>query len=206
MGLDLIASADFARENNLCALSEHLNNTLDQILTLLNSATACLFFETICFIYAKPTELFLDSAGRLHHEEKAATEFIDGTKYFVWHGVEVPEDVIMHPHKIKVKGIENERNVEIRRIMIERYGLNNFIRDSAARVVQRDEFGTLYRKELPGEEPVVVVRVENSTAEHDGEYKNYYLRVPPHIQTAREAVAWTEVAPVHRRASLGTKC
>lgn len=97
----------------------------------------------------------------------------------------------MHPHKIKVKGIENERNVEIRRIMIERYGLNNFIRDSAARVVQSDEFGTLYRKELPGEEPVVVVRVENSTAEHDGEYKNYYLRVPPHIQTAREAVAWT---------------
>jgi hypothetical protein len=36
-----------------------------------------------------------------------------------------------------------------------------------------------------------MVRVKNSTPEPDGTYKEYFLRVPPTIKTAREAVAWT---------------
>ena len=36
-----------------------------------------------------------------------------------------------------------------------------------------------------------MVRVRNSTPEPDGTYKIYRLRVPPWIQTARQAVAWT---------------
>jgi hypothetical protein len=41
------------------------------------------------------------------------------------------------------------------------------------------------------DEPLVVVRVENSTREPDGSKKYYFLRVPPHITRAKEAVAWT---------------
>ena len=40
-------------------------------------------------------------------------------------------------------------------------------------------------------ESLVMVEVVNSTAEPDGEFKNYWLRVPPDVGTAREAVAWT---------------
>ncbi len=40
-------------------------------------------------------------------------------------------------------------------------------------------------------EPVVAVEVINSTAEPDGTFKRYLLRVPPHVTTARAAVAWT---------------
>jgi hypothetical protein len=36
-----------------------------------------------------------------------------------------------------------------------------------------------------------MVEVVNSTAEPDGSRKRYWLRVPPEMQTAREAVAWT---------------
>ena len=35
------------------------------------------------------------------------------------------------------------------------------------------------------------VGVTNSTAEPDGTFKRYFLRVPPHLKTARAAVAWT---------------
>jgi hypothetical protein len=36
-----------------------------------------------------------------------------------------------------------------------------------------------------------MVRVENGTPELDGTRKSYWLRVPPNITTAQEAVAWT---------------
>jgi hypothetical protein len=49
----------------------------------------------------------------------------------------------------------------------------------------------LFRKELAGDEPLVMVKVVNATPEADGSFKDYFLRVPPTVQTAREAVAWT---------------
>ena len=36
-----------------------------------------------------------------------------------------------------------------------------------------------------------MVHVVNSTPEPDGTSKKYMLRVPPEIQSAREAIAWT---------------
>ena len=47
------------------------------------------------------------------------------------------------------------------------------------------------RREMNDDEPLVMVRVINSTPEPDGTNKRYMLRVPPTIKTAREAVAWT---------------
>jgi hypothetical protein len=57
--------------------------------------------------------------------------------------------------------------------------------------VHADQFGTLYRAPMEGDEDLVMVSVINSTPEPDGSNKNYMLRVPPEMQTAREAVAWT---------------
>jgi hypothetical protein len=36
-----------------------------------------------------------------------------------------------------------------------------------------------------------MVEVVNSTAEPDGTFHTYWLRVPPQTRTATEAVAWT---------------
>ena len=49
----------------------------------------------------------------------------------------------------------------------------------------------MYRKELPDDEPIVMVKVRNSTPETDGTVKDYFLRVPPTSETPRQAVAWT---------------
>jgi hypothetical protein len=35
------------------------------------------------------------------------------------------------------------------------------------------------------------VKVRNATPEPTGEFKDYFLRVPPTMARAREAVAWT---------------
>ena len=75
--------------------------------------------------------------------------------------------------------------------MIEIYGMARFLSDSGAKLIHSDDFGCLYRKELRNDEALVMVKVVNSTAEPDGTFKEYFLRVPPTIRTAREAVAWT---------------
>ena len=84
-----------------------------------------------------------------------------------------------------------ERNIEVRRVMMERYGQSRFIIDSGAVKVDSDDYGVLYRKDIPDDEPLVMVKVVNSTPELDGSFKDYFLRVPPTILTPREAVAWT---------------
>jgi hypothetical protein len=61
-----------------------------------------------------------------------------------------------------------------------------------ATLVRQDDFGKLWTlgPGLDGE-PMRVVEVVNRTPEPDGSYRHYFLRVPPSVCTAREAVAWT---------------
>jgi hypothetical protein len=117
--------------------------------------------------------------------------------------VRVPRYVIEDPAQIDVARIGAETNAEIRRVMIERYrhgenvsGSAAYVRDSGAKRLDHDErFGTLWRRDLPNDEPIVMIEVINSTPEPDGRFKRYWLRVPPDTKTAHEAVAWTFGVP-----------
>jgi hypothetical protein len=105
--------------------------------------------------------------------------------------VRVTQQVIEQPSTITVKQIDGETNAEVRRVLIERYGQVKFLQDGGAEVVHQDDWGTLYRRDMQDDEPLVMVKVVNSTREPDGSYRDYFLRVPPTVRTAREAVAWT---------------
>lgn len=96
---------------------------------------------------------------------------------------------------IAAADIDGERNAEVRRVMIERIGLERYILESGAKEVARDDVGVLYRKEQVEDEPILTVKVRNNTPEPDGSVKDYFLRVPPTIQTPREGIAWTFTPP-----------
>jgi hypothetical protein len=100
----------------------------------------------------------------------------------------VPDYIIERPHEITVDKIEAQENAEIRRVMIQRYGHARYIQDSGAQLVHSlpDNYyikglqgARLYRKERPGDTPIVMVAVRNSTPEPDGTIKDYWLRVQP---------------------------
>ena len=99
--------------------------------------------------------------------------------------------MIEQPETITVGEIGGESNVERRRVLIDRYGPARYLVDSGATVVHQDDWGSLYRRDMGNDEPIVMVKVVNSTREPDGTWKDYWLRVPPTVRTAREAVAWT---------------
>jgi hypothetical protein len=65
-------------------------------------------------------------------------------------------------------------------------------------VVQRDHCGNLWRAEMPGDEPLVMIEVRNATPDPDGSRRTFWLRVPPEVLTAVEGVAWTFDLPPER--------
>jgi hypothetical protein len=106
----------------------------------------------------------------------------DVENLYFWHGVLVPAFAVTRPEWITLKHIADEDNAEVRRILIERYGMSRYLIDSGARKVAEDEFGELYSSDIPNDEPLVMVKVLNSTPEPDGSYKPYFLRVHPELR------------------------
>jgi hypothetical protein len=134
-------------------------------------------YEGIVIASERHSVVKIDGAGRLHCQDGPAVAYADGYGLWAWNGVRVEREVIEQP--ITVEQIENEKNAEVRRVMTERYGLEKYIQDCGAEEVQKDDFGTLWRKRVPNDEPILMVQVVNSTAEPDGTSKDYFLRVDP---------------------------
>jgi hypothetical protein len=153
---------------------------------LLHWTSDALYWVAKPTVHKDPTP----NTRRLHNDRYAALESDIENLYF-WHGVMVPAFVIVRPEWITVKHIETETNAEVRRVMIERMGQTKYLLESKAEKIGEDQFGELYRKEIPNDEPLVMVRVVNSTPEADGSRHIYFLRVPPQMKMPREAVAWT---------------
>lgn len=142
-----------------------------------------------CVMAERPSALHFDGY-ELHRLGGPAVWWRDGLMLYFIRDRNVPHHVA---HGLfTARGIDEEPNVEIRMAMIHVYGMEKYLQDSNARVVQQDAFGTLYKKEYSDQsEELCMVRVKNSTPEPDGTFKDYILCVPPYIVTAREAVAWT---------------
>jgi len=130
------------------------------------------------------------------HNAKGPAFYWEKEKFYFIKGIHVSEQIVLAPETLEPMQIEDERNTEVRRIMMEQYGVEKYFKQSGAKSIHQDETGILYRKEMGNGrggrgEDICFVRVKNSTPEPDGSIKEYWLRVPPETQTAKEGVAWT---------------
>lgn len=148
-------------------------------------------FTDVAIMTDRPAEIHLDAQGRLHCENSMAFKWRDGTGDYVWHNVRVPEKLIMHPESISPDDILSEKNAEIRRVMIERFGRDRFVKLPKTKLVHKDEWGELYHHKID-DTVYAFIKVVNSTPDPSGEAKEYILRVNPEHKTARAAVASTQ--------------
>lgn len=162
-----------------------------QFIDIEGESSACLCHKDVCFVVEPSTSCHLDSFNRPHYEKGPAITFNDGYSLYCLDGLLVEKELVEDPHWLNAERIYAEKNQEMRSLLLKRYGVENFICDSGARSVSEDAFGELYEAVLPGEQPIKFVKVVNSTPEPDGVYKDYFLRVPPWVNSAHEAVAWT---------------
>jgi hypothetical protein len=123
---------------------------------------------------------------RLHREDGPALAWPTGECRYFWNGVR--DFVVERPHQIASVLIRLERNVERRRCMIERFGIERFIRESGGKLVCKDQCGQLWRVDFGGHEPYAVLEVENGTFETDGTRRPSFLQVPPSMRSPLQAV------------------
>ena len=183
-----LAFYEFFREK--CGLLEQTHKLVG-LWELAKSAGWAYPTKDICFVSERHTTLCRDERGRLHNMSGPAIQYPDGWEIYAVHGVRVPENIINKPLEITTSRIDEQRNTEIRRVMIDIYGQSRYLQDSGAKLLATDRFGKLWKKDLSDDEPIVMVEVKNSTPEPDGSIKDYFIRVPPSMATPQEAVAWT---------------
>lgn len=107
-----------------------------------------------------------------------------------WNGVAIDERIAFRPEAIAVEEVLSEPNAELRRVLLERYGLERFMLDADAEVLDedRDPGGVrkLLRVPMEGDEDLVCVMVHCPSTGG-----RYLLRVPPDMRTCHQAIAWT---------------
>ena len=107
-----------------------------------------------------------------------------------WNGITIDHQIAFAPDTLNPHDILNERNAELRRVMLERYGYGRFFEAVDAKVLDTDTDAGGERRllsvELDGDEPLVCVSVKCPSTGHQ-----FVLRVPPAMRTCHQAVAWT---------------
>jgi hypothetical protein len=148
-------------------------------------------FERVAVMCERPVSVLRDGTGRFHGADGPALAWPDGFAVHAWHGTPVAASLIARLADVCVEDIRDEPNTELRRILLEHYGFDRYLREVGAVRLHQDAAGTLWRADVPGDEPLVMVEVVNATPEPDGTRRVYWLRVPPGTRTAGEGVAWT---------------
>ena len=106
-----------------------------------------------------------------------------------WEGVHINERLAFYPETISGQDVLREDNLELRRIMLERVGYERLMLEVGGLILDRDQDAggerKLIRIPLDDDEDIMVVAVFCPSTAHQ-----YVLRVPPHMRSCRQAIAW----------------
>lgn len=140
-----------------------------------------------CVIFQhRHEELHLDEEFRIHNDNGPAIRYRDGFSIWSIHGVRVNEQIVMRPKTLTVKQINHETNQDVRSIMINRFGWENYLEKSNAKCIDfrdNDIEGTkeaLYISPIGGKRLVVTCPTGRVFA----------LGVPEEVVTCEQAQFW----------------
>jgi len=142
----------------------------------------------VALLVRRPQVLALDAAGHLHNASGKCVEYRDGWGFYAWHEIPVSARIILEPETLTRDDFFQAPNLEVRRIIQERMG-ERFVSELGGHMLDTSARGALYEVRLPENDPEGVARyvqVQDASTP-----RTYFLRVPPTVQTAAEAVAWT---------------
>jgi Domain of unknown function (DUF6745) len=107
----------------------------------------------------------------------------------LWRGALVSDRVAFEPESITSDEILSEQNVERRRVLLERVGMEWFVANTQARVVDSDQDAggerRLLKISFQNGQDVVCIEVHCPSTGHQ-----YILQVPPQTRNCAEAAAW----------------
>lgn len=134
-----------------------------------------------------PLHLRFDNENRLHAEGEPAIEFTDGYSLYSYHGVTLPEEYgKIHPQQCQSQWLLTEENAELRRVLIQGIGYARICQELQAIELDIWQEYTLLKIDADvDEEPIYLLKM---TCPSTGFI--HALRVPPNMNSAREAIGW----------------
>lgn len=169
-----------------CGLVEE-TEPLTGLLRLCRSANWALPYSKICWVSDRHNIVATDEAGRLHCENGPALAYRDGWSQWYIHGVAVTEQIIMSPETQTIAEIHADTNEERRRIRIERYTWERYLKDSGAEVVDQRH------NDRDNQEEVLYVTstgLKRFCVQDPTTTRKYALGVPRETLTCEEAQTW----------------
>jgi hypothetical protein len=144
-------------------------------------------FEDSCFICARPIKFSVDSEHRPHAEREPAIQFADGFSIYAYQGVRLPEQYgKLHPHQWKARWLLEERNAELRRVLIQGIGYSRICQDLQATQLDTWREYTLLR--IDNDVDIEPIHLLKMTCPSTG--RIHAMRVSPNVTSAREAIRW----------------
>lgn len=160
---------------------------VDYLATIASNCGPMACFESHVFVSERPSDMLRDDRGDLHSEEGPAMSWSDGTAHYYWHGTSIPAEWIEEKDKLDPKLALTHENTELRRCVGEILGWGRVLDLLNPTIIDVDDdpmVGTLMEVELEG-------RNERFIQVRCGTGRDFTLPVPPDMETALEANAWT---------------
>ncbi|MFX1284651.1 MAG: DUF6745 domain-containing protein [Promethearchaeota archaeon] len=138
----------------------------------------------------------IERSGKVHWYDKKGKRISSWKSFFVkkctsfdeqWIQNIIKDYLLFFKEELKARDILKCSNVEIRRILLSNFGYKRFVEELGGTIIHTDgESELLLLRIRKDQEPLMVVKVQDSTTR-----ETYILRVPPHVRTCKEAIAWT---------------
>ncbi|MCC5606998.1 hypothetical protein LC612_09420 [Nostoc sp. CHAB 5834] len=144
-------------------------------------------FEKFCIVCDRPKKLSFDNQNRLHAEGEPAIEFTDGYSLYSYHGVTLPEKYgKIHPQQWQPEWLLSEENAELRRVLIQGIGYARICQELQAIELDNWQEYTLLKIDNNLDiEPIYLLKMTCASTSFI-----HALRVPPNMNSAREAIRW----------------
>lgn len=143
------------------------------------------------YVLSRPV-MFTDDEGRLHHETKPAMAWFEGPYGYFIHGVGIESSLMDGSSRLTVADIYEYENIEVRRVLIERFGWGKFLKAIRARKIDEDPVhGVLWHGQAPREDHDFRRGIRLLELKDPSTSRKYFIRVPPNRGTALSARAWT---------------
>jgi len=141
----------------------------------------------VCLIGDRPRKLSFNSQNQLHSEGSPAIEYSDGFSIYAYRGVLLPEKYgKIHPTKWQSESLLSETNAELKRVLIQGIGYDKICQDLQAVVINTWREYELLKIDLDiDSEAVYLLKMTCPSTD-----KIHALRVPPHFNSARDAIRW----------------
>lgn len=145
-------------------------------------------YDTLAVVQDRPLHIKMDEEKRLHCEDGPAILFADGFAVYAWHGVRIPSVWIEDRSSLTAKIALTWENIEQRRAACEIVGWINVLAQLDATIINVDEdpmIGSLLEVNIPDVGRARFLKVLCGTG------REFALPVPPDVDTALSANAWT---------------